>query len=207
MSSLLSATTTYIFLCLISQPQLKELIRFAETNLADQINSSDTEVLEFQSYGKLLIVSNEMSPDSFIQMAIMLSYYSLYGKFVCSYEPVLTKAFYHGRTEAMRGATPQAKKFCETWCNTKASKTEKLAALRVATKEHSRLVRECANGKGVDRHLFALKSIAERSEMPLPAFFQSEAWRTLNHTVISTSNCGNPSLRLFGFGPVVQGTT
>jgi hypothetical protein len=26
----------------------------------------------------------------------------------------------------------------------------------------------------------------------------------LNHTILSTSNCGNPSLRLFGFGPVVQ---
>jgi hypothetical protein len=39
--------------------------------------------------------------------------------------------------------------------------------------------------------------------MPLPNFFQSKAWETLNHTVLSTSNCGNPSLRLFGFGPTV----
>jgi hypothetical protein len=39
--------------------------------------------------------------------------------------------------------------------------------------------------------------------MPLPDFFQSKAWETLNHTILSTSNCGNPSLRLFGFGPVV----
>lgn len=122
-----------------------------------------------------------------------------------SYEPVLTKPFYHGRTEAMRGSTPQAKKLCETWCNAQATKVEKLEALRIATKEHSRLVRECASGKGVDRHLFALMSIAERNNLPLPTFFQSKAWKTLNHTILSTSNCGNPSLRLFGFGPVVQG--
>lgn len=185
---------------------MKELIRYAETNLADQINSSDLEVLEFHAYGKLLIVKNNMSPDSFVQMCIMLAYYRLYGKFVCSYEPVLTKAFYHGRTEAMRGATPQAKKLCETWCNEMATKGEKLEALLVATKEHSRLVRECANGKGVDRHLFALKCMAERNSMSMPTFFRSKAWQALNHTVLSTSNCGNPSLRLFGFGPVVQGT-
>ena len=37
----------------------------------------------------------------------------------------------------------------------------------------------------------------------LPAIFDSPGWKTLNHTVISTSNCGNPSLRFFGFGPVV----
>jgi len=186
--------------------KVKELIRYAETNLGDQINSSDTEVLEFTSYGKTMIVKNSLSPDSFVQMSIMMAYYKLYGKFVCSYEPVLTKAFYHGRTEAMRGATPQAKKLCELWCNEKATKAEQLEALKVATKEHSRLVRECANGKGVDRHLFALKSIAAKNNIKLPAFFKSAGWKALNHTVISTSNCGNPSLRLFGFGPVVQGT-
>ena len=38
----------------------------------------------------------------------------------------------------------------------------------------------------------------------MPAFFECSAWKKLNHTVLSTSNCGNPSLRLFGFGPVVR---
>lgn len=185
-------------------PKVKDLIRYAEANLGDQIIASDTEVLEFHGYGKLLVVRNKLSPDSLVQMSIMLAYYRLYGRFVCSYEPVLTKAFYHGRTEAMRGATPQAKKLCEVWCNPQSTSAEKLDALRVATKEHSRLVRECANGKGVDRHLFALKSIAERNNVPLPKFFKSDAWTKLNHTILSTSNCGNPSLRLFGFGPVVQ---
>ena len=40
--------------------------------------------------------------------------------------------------------------------------------------------------------------------MPVPPFFESHPWKTLNHTILSTSNCGNPALRLFGFGPVVQ---
>jgi len=39
---------------------------------------------------------------------------------------------------------------------------------------------------------------------PLPELFRCKAWRELNHSVLSTSNCGNPSLRLFGFGPVVD---
>lgn len=36
-----------------------------------------------------------------------------------------------------------------------------------------------------------------------PALFNDAGYATLNHTTISTSNCGNPALRLFGFGPVV----
>jgi len=178
-------------------------IYFAETALCDDVSSSDTFVLEFRDFGKILIVGNKMSPDSFVQMAIMLAYYKLYGKLVCTYEPVLTKTFYHGRTEAMRSATPQARDLCETWCCRASTPEQKLTALQVATQEHSRLVKECAQGKGVDRHLFSLMCIAERSGMPTPAFFKSAAWKTLNHTILSTSNCGNPALRLFGFGPVV----
>lgn len=34
-----------------------------------------------------------------------------------------------------------------------------------------------------------------------PAIFKDAAWDKLNNIIISTSNCGNPSLRLFGFGP------
>jgi len=42
-------------------------------------------------------------------------------------------------------------------------------------------------------------------ELPvIPKLFKDSGYSTLGHTTISTSNCGNPSLRLFGFGPVVQ---
>lgn len=36
----------------------------------------------------------------------------------------------------------------------------------------------------------------------LPAIFADSGWDKLNTTILSTSNCGNPSLRQFGFGPV-----
>ena len=183
--------------------QVREKIYFAATALCDELNASDTYVLEFRDFGKDFIVANKLSPDSFVQMSILLAYYKLYGKVVCMYEPVLTKQFYHGRTEAMRSATPQAKVLCKVWCDEKSTKLERLHALREATVEHSRLVKESSMGKGVDRHLFSLKCIAERYGQQIPPFFRSQAWRTLNHTVLSTSNCGNPALRLFGFGPVV----
>ena len=36
----------------------------------------------------------------------------------------------------------------------------------------------------------------------LPAIFTDHGWSILNASIMSTSNCGNPALRLFGFGPV-----
>jgi carnitine O-acetyltransferase len=35
----------------------------------------------------------------------------------------------------------------------------------------------------------------------MPALFGDSGWDKLNTTILSTSNCGNPSLRQFGFGP------
>lgn len=36
----------------------------------------------------------------------------------------------------------------------------------------------------------------------LPEIFRDNGWSTLGTSILSTSNCGNPALRLFGFGPV-----
>lgn len=38
----------------------------------------------------------------------------------------------------------------------------------------------------------------------MPALFADAGWDKINHTILSTSNCGNPSLRQFGFGPTSE---
>ena len=43
-----------------------------------------------------------MSPDAFVQMGILGAWFGLYGRIECVYEPAMTKAFLHGRTEAIR---------------------------------------------------------------------------------------------------------
>ena len=50
-----------------------------------------------------------------------------------------------------------------------------------------------------------LKSPTPRAPAPqMPAIFADAGWDKINHTIISTSNCGNPSLRQFGFGPTSE---
>lgn len=40
------------------------------------------------------------------------------------------------------------------------------------------------------------------SPSKMPAIFTDPGWALLSTSILSTSNCGNPALRLFGFGPV-----
>ncbi len=182
---------------------IRTKIYHAGMALGDAIVASDTKVFVFREFGKKFVAANNLSPDSLTQMSIVLAYYKLYGKLVSVYEPVLTKSFFHGRTEAMRSTIVPAKEMCEIFFDTTAQPFVKLASLKRAIWIHKQMVKECAAGRGVDRHLYALKCIAERHHLSLPEFFQSEPWNMLNHSVIMAANCGNPSLRLYGIAPIV----
>ncbi|KAI9310142.1 acyltransferase ChoActase/COT/CPT [Dichotomocladium elegans] len=181
-------------------------VRFAETRISDLILQNEVKVLEFNKYGKYFITDMKMSPDAFVQMAIQAAYYGLYGKSDCTYEPAMTKTFLHGRTEAIRTVTETSREFVKAYYSPNTSPHDKLEALRKALKTHTSLTRDCAKGLGQDRHLYAMECLWQRTHKneKKPQIFVDDGWKKLNHTVISTSNCGNPALRLFGFGPVVS---
>jgi carnitine O-acetyltransferase len=55
-------------------------------------------------------------------------------------------------------------------------------------------------------HSNRLRATSSSSPSPghtqgMPSIFADPGWDKLNNTILSTSNCGNPSLRQFGFGP------
>lgn len=230
-------------------PELSIALRFAETRLADLIQQNEFQTLDFVGYGKNFITSMGFSPDAFVQMAFQAAYYGLYGRIENTYEPAMTKMFYHGRTEAVRSVTTESVDFVKTfWADNPAQK--KVDALRKACQKHTKITKECSQGQGHDRHLYALYCVWQRqvndeygpdgtgfssngysspadtsdhgspkrlhettspegtSHSPpppvsqMPGLFSDSGWDRMNNTIISTSNCGNPSLHQFGFGPV-----
>ncbi|KAK9237493.1 hypothetical protein V1525DRAFT_403759 [Lipomyces kononenkoae] len=209
-------------------PELSLALRFAETRLADLIHQNEFDVLEFSHYGSTYMKTMGFSPDAFVQMAFQAAYYALYGKVECTYEPAMTKYFLHGRTEAIRTVSEESVAFVRKFCEDAPAKT-KIEYLRRACEKHVHTTKVCAQGLGQDRHLYALYCMHQRymeedalnADEPLssvdsfegpkskaapeiPSIFTDAGWDKLNTTVISTSNCGNPSLRLFGFGPTSQ---
>jgi carnitine O-acetyltransferase len=230
-------------------PELSTAVRFAESRLADLLHQHEMHALDFHGYGKNFITSMGFSPDAFVQMAFQAAYYGLYGRVENTYEPAMTKLFLHGRTEAIRTVTPECVNFVQKfWGDNPPG--EKAEALKKATEKHTAITKQCAQGQGHDRHLYALYSLWQRSldDMFLdgssvpgtispsesgfnvgsfssvassedetaassygssrkhpatapPALFNDAGWDKINSTILSTSNCGNPCLRHFGFGP------
>ena len=187
-------------------PFLLSSLHFAETKISDLISQYELVTLDFKYYGGLHIKGQfKCSPDAFTQQIFQVAYYALYGKFETIYEPAMTKMFQNGRTEAIRSVTLASKKFVKSIFDRKATDEKRIQYLQESCKEHSRITKECSMGLGQDRHLYALYSIWNemfKDTMLLPGIFQDKAWSMLNTTVISTSNCGNPCLKNFGFGPV-----
>ncbi|KAJ9617246.1 carnitine O-acetyltransferase yat1 [Cladophialophora chaetospira] len=238
-------------------PELQIALRFAETRLADLIHQNEFQTLDFAGYGKNFITSMGYSPDAFVQMAFQAAYYGLYGRIENTYEPAMTKMYFHGRTEAIRSVTPEATEFVKTfWADNPPQK--KVEALKTATQKHTAITKEASKAQGHDRHLYALYCVWQRkvndegaemasnagfssngyssptdtsdfgsparleessspvnrsragtdtSRSPgpplhqMPALFSDSGWDKINNTILSTSNCGNPALRHFGFGP------
>lgn len=90
------------------------------------------------------------------------------GRIECVYEPAMTKAFLHGRTEAIRSVQPESVEFIKV-CNfrelvkckfdevvsqafySEATPAQKASTLRKACERHVKLTKECSQGLGQDR--------------------------------------------------------
>lgn len=181
-------------------------LHFAETRLSDVISQYEFATLDFEQYGSTHMKATfKTSPDAFVQQIFQVAYFALYGKFETTYEPAMTKMFQNGRTEAIRSVTNESKRFVKSLFDRKPSDEERIKLLQQACAEHSRITKECSMGLGQDRHLYALYCLWNESykdKIPLPPMFKDKSWNLINTNVLSTSNCGNPCLASFGFGPV-----
>uniref|UniRef100_A0A8C2AAR4 Peroxisomal carnitine O-octanoyltransferase n=1 Tax=Cyprinus carpio TaxID=7962 RepID=A0A8C2AAR4_CYPCA len=136
-------------------------------------SSQDLQVVSyaFTSFGKAAIKKRKLHPDTFVQLALQLSYYRLHGKPGSCYETATTRRFFHGRTETMRPCTVEAQHWCRTMLNPTATTEEKRQALNAAFRKHNKLMAEAQDGKGFDRHLLGLYLIAKEEGLPVPELY------------------------------------
>jgi hypothetical protein len=160
-------------------------------------------VVECKGLARQQVKEFKVSPDGVMQMAIQLAYTRLHKQTVSVYESASTSSFLRGRTETIRSCTPASAAFVATMMNQGASAQDKNRSLRAACAVHGDVTFAALTGKGIDRHLFALKQLAARQPGPLPAFFSLPAYTRMIHNTLSTSTLSSAALDGGGFGPVV----
>lgn len=172
--------------------------------------------------GKNFLKENKLSPDAIAQLSVQMAYFRQYGRFGAAYESCSTAAYRHGRTETIRPLTAEARDCVLAFEAARGNKQvtsnpllnrwvydtqpERLAELvHTASAKHGRLVVEAATGRGWDRHLFALRRLAERRNPPSPSdvlLFQDPSYKRIGHIQLSASTLSDPALEAGGFGAV-----
>lgn len=192
----------------LTSDSVRDVEAAVEANAAffASINSTMT---VFDDFGGSAMKAMKVSPDAFAQLAMQLAFHKQFGYSVATYESNSTRGFLHGRTETVRTVSNASVEFCREMdmpaTLTPEKKGRQAAALRAAAAAHAEYMSFSKEGLGVDRHLFGLRNIIREHDLELPAeadiyadpsFALSNTWR------MSTSHCGSPALRVFGFGPV-----
>lgn len=183
-------------------PGVAAALERARARLAAHIASMSVEVVESQLVGSAWAKRNGLSPDGLMQMSLQLAHHRLHGKAVSTYESASTAAFKHGRTDVIRAATPESLALCEVFADRASGAARRAGALRLAVGTHSRVTRDCLMGKGVDRHLFALRQLALELRGAPPAALADGTYATFCEIIISTSTLTSEALADGGFGPV-----
>lgn len=184
---------------------LSNIIKEAEKEVDKSMNRLELSTLESDIFSKKFCKSNKVGADGCLQMSFQLAHYLMKGTIKATYESASTAAFKHGRTETIRSATQEAKLMVEALTSLTASTTEKKQALLKAISNHGSITKDALMGKGMDRHLFALRTIAQQQGKMTGSvgdFFNDETMQEMNHFILSTSTLSSPALQAGGFGPV-----
>eukprot|EP00295_Goniomonas_pacifica_P035322 CAMPEP_0175973358 /NCGR_PEP_ID=MMETSP0108-20121206/42745_1 /TAXON_ID=195067 ORGANISM="Goniomonas pacifica, Strain CCMP1869" /NCGR_SAMPLE_ID=MMETSP0108 /ASSEMBLY_ACC=CAM_ASM_000204 /LENGTH=453 /DNA_ID=CAMNT_0017302787 /DNA_START=144 /DNA_END=1505 /DNA_ORIENTATION=- len=178
---------------------IPRVIADTETRRADY----EVNLVAVDGVGKEDIKVLSVSPDAFVQLSLQLAHRRATGRSVATYESVGTVGFYHGRTETMRSATPDA--VAMAIADEKQVAKEELGALvRKAAAMHSKAIGGCAMGMGIDRHLLGLQMMAKtQADGTPPALFQHPLFQRSQTWLLSSSQLTAPkSTDFLGFRAV-----
>eukprot|EP01006_Ploeotia_vitrea_P007458 TRINITY_DN17110_c0_g1_i1.p1 TRINITY_DN17110_c0_g1~~TRINITY_DN17110_c0_g1_i1.p1 ORF type:complete len:602 (-),score=84.48 TRINITY_DN17110_c0_g1_i1:89-1894(-) len=189
--------------------EVLEAMPKAEKEFQTLSDNTPMQIVDIWEFGTKDIKKLGVSPDAFVQVAMMITAHETLGTFPNAYESVMTKRFVRGRTEAGRQMTAEAAEAGKVWVSPTSTDTEKAAAVRAACKAHVTRIGQCKNATGVDRHLFGLAMIqAEQGDKlgvkEVPAIFSSPGKKALATNTLSTSTLGGEALKFFCFGPVEE---
>lgn len=184
------------------------LVSRSRANFDELVSSHELQVRTFRGYGASGMKRMGYSPDAYVQMAMQLATYRLWGEQGGTYEATQVRPFLHGRTETTRTVSPASAAFVEAMgprphrgANAAIERERKTELLREATGSHARYIKAAARAEGVDRHLLGLAlSAREGEEAPAlfshPLLARSKTWR------VSTSHLTHPRFDSWGYGEV-----
>ncbi len=188
---------------------IREVIKKRDCELDQYAADFSIKVVRFEKFGNGLVKTFKVSPDAFVQLAMQLAQYKLFGYCHSQYEAVMARKYLFGRIEVSHCISNESLAFVKSMMDESVDDAKRIDLLRTAAgKQVSRLA-QCREGQGIDSHLFALLKMANIHGEKLgitgiPEFFQDAGYQKLTHSTICTSTTAAQGVDLVGYGPVVE---
>ncbi|XP_065830523.1 carnitine O-palmitoyltransferase 2, mitochondrial-like isoform X2 [Oscarella lobularis] len=180
--------------------EVRVAIEKAKKRFDERVAQLSVHHIQYEKFGKKFIKSKKQNADAILQLTLQAAFYAQYGFIPSTYESCSTAAFKHGRTETVRSATMETAAFIKAIQS--GNKSQLAELLTKVSAKHSTLTGEAQKGQGFDRHLFALKCLAEEKGLT-PEFFQHPSYLKMGHIILSTSTLPPAEALVFGgFAPV-----
>ncbi|XP_053671226.1 choline O-acetyltransferase [Anopheles nili] len=208
----------------VVRPEIERRLREAARSLDKRIEDLDFYVYRYKPYGKNFIKACQVSPDVYVQLALQLAHYKLYGHLVSTYESASTRRFLLGRVDCIRSASTEALEWAKAMCqgegpnvtleSDKEDDYSAEATSDVKKKDHLRELFRCAAarqtevmvqnilGYGIDIHLLGLREACREQEGTLHDLFTDECYKIANCFLLSTSQVACSTNSFMGYGPV-----
>uniref|UniRef100_A0AAU6PBV7 Choline O-acetyltransferase n=1 Tax=Protohermes xanthodes TaxID=1452977 RepID=A0AAU6PBV7_9NEOP len=166
-------------------------IQEAAQNIDGLVEDLDLYVHRFTGYGKNYIKSCNVSPDVYLQLALQLTYFRLYGHLVTTYESASTRRYHLGRVDCIRSATQEALNWVTAMCQGEGgglksppdsevsddellnmgkkvtfslyTEQKKLELWDAAVKRQTEIMIDNIMGQGIDIHLLGLREAARET--------------------------------------------
>ncbi|KAJ3138195.1 hypothetical protein HK100_012876 [Physocladia obscura] len=185
--------------------EIEKLIQEASNTATALIKDTKSCLLQTDIYGSQFIKENvKASPDAFVQVALQLAWRRVHTEPTAVYESASLRLFSHGRTETIRSLTEDTWAFVVSFDQPGLTNDEKRDLFQKAVKSQANMAREATYGRGVDRHLLALRTLIEGPEEAKRAtLFNDPAYIKSMYFKLSTSNMSPGDSFYGGFGPVV----
>ena len=151
---------------------IRKTIEGAQSQHAANCRHIEVDTYTYAGFGRDSLRHANTNADAFVQQALQLAFYRDRRKVTPVYETASTRLFKFGRTDTIRSLTVEQRQFVEAFDDPKVPKETKRKLFNRAMKAHAQLSMHASTGKGIDRHLMALR-IAQQTllQEPLPAIF------------------------------------
>lgn len=187
--------------------RLKDSIASSRRKHSEVAENLELGAVQYEKLDKNYFKTNKLSPDAMSQLSFQLAFKKVFNSTPVTYESCSTAAFRGGRTETVRPCTNETNAAADAILNNRKSSNmsnnQLKELLQKSSQRHYQLCKEASMGDGFDRHLFALKEIALRSDKTLPDFYSDPIYLQSQHYTLSTSTLYGECFAGGGFAPVV----